>query len=757
MLGRVFTAGLLLMATAAWAAVFGRTSGVVRDSEQRVVAGATVVLQSKSSAWSQSAHTDAAGKFSLNGVPPGAYTVTATAAGFAPASREVSITSAAEASVELTLRTAAATETVTVTESAPAQSDLTSSITVVNRGEIASTPGASRANSLTAITAYVPGAYVTHSQLHVRGGHQTEWLVDGVPVPNTNMDSNLGPQFAPADMDYLEVHRGAYGAELGDRAYAVFNVVPRTGFERNNEGELVLSAGNFYQTNNQLSVGSHRGRLAYYGSINGNRSSLGIQTPVPQVVHDAEYGYGGFGSLIFNRDASNQLRLVGSARHDVYQIPYDPFPNDFQNTDTENGFPTIGLRDVDRESDVLLNSSWVHTFDQHWLLALSPLYHLNRAAYESSPHDTPVAITQQRSSNYAGGQFSVDGNFSRHHLQAGMFAFYEHDSEVFGALFNDTSGRTSFRAGPQRPSARFVSLFAEERFKPFSCVTLSAGLRPAFYDGGVGESAVNPRFGVAFTLPRLHWTVRGFYGHYYQAPPLVTVSGPLLQFVSGESLAFVPLHGERDEESQFGVTIPWRGWALEADTFRNRVKNFFDHNNIAESNLFLPVTIQRALVRAWELTLRSPRIGGRAQLHVAYSNQIIEGGGLVTGGLVGAEEICDAGSNVLCPLDHDQRNTLSVGGEVILPWRTHAATNIFYGSGFVNGQPGVQFPGNYLPAHTTVDLSASREFGEHYSLSVTALNVANRRVLLDNSVSFGGFHWNAPREIYGQLRYRFHY
>ena len=28
--------------------------------------------------------------------------------------------------------------------------------------------------------------------------------------------------------------------------------------------------------------------------------------------------------------------------------------------------------------------------------------------------------------------------------------------------------------------------------------------------------------------------------------------------------------------------------------------------------------------------------------------------------------------------------------------------------------------------------------------SVTALNVANRRVLMDNSVTFGGFHYNAP-------------
>ena len=121
--------------------------------------------------------------------------------------------------------------------------------TVVDRQELARTPGAARTNSLAMITDFVPGAYMIHDQLHIRGGHQTSWLVDGVPVPNTNIASNLGPQFDPKDIDYLEVSRGSYGAEFGDRTYGVFNVIPRTGFERNRQAELVLSAGNFYQTN----------------------------------------------------------------------------------------------------------------------------------------------------------------------------------------------------------------------------------------------------------------------------------------------------------------------------------------------------------------------------------------------------------------------------------------------------------------------------------------------------------------------------
>src|SRR4029077_294005 len=156
----------------------------------------------------------------------------------------------------------------------------------LNREEIARTPGANQTNSLAIITDFVPGAYMVHDQLHVRGGHQVSWLVDGVPVPNTNIASNVGPQFDPKDIDYLEVQRGGYSAEYGDRAYGTFNVVPRSGFERNNEAEIVASYGSFNNTENQISFGDHTERFAFYGSFSGYRNDLGLETSSPDVLHD---------------------------------------------------------------------------------------------------------------------------------------------------------------------------------------------------------------------------------------------------------------------------------------------------------------------------------------------------------------------------------------------------------------------------------------------------------------------------------------
>ena len=752
-------ASLLLIAPGAFANDYGAVRGVVHDPQHRPIQNAMVMLRAKSSEWAKSATTTASGEFQLNAVPLGDYSVSVASQGFAQTSQNVTVISGSVPVVHFQLQVAGSNEKVSVSAApAVAATDSFTPTTLVSRQDIERTPGADGTNSMAMITDYVPGAYVTHDMLHMRGGHQTTWLLDGIPIINTAIAQNLGPQFDPKDMDYVEANRGSYGAEFGDRTYGVFNVVPRTGFERNNQAELTVTAGSFYQTDDAFSFGSHTDRFAYYASVNGNRSNLGLQPPVPQVAHDAVNGVGGFGSFILNVNPANQLRLMTSFRRDYYQIPYDPDPNDFENSNP-NGYPSIGLRDGQTEVDTGLLFTWLHTFNSHLLTTVSPFYHYNRGDYASNPNDSPVATTENRASTYAGGQASFAANYKKNDLQVGFVSFYQHDSQ----LFNVVPGLTSPDA--EHPTANLQTFYIDDKFNPFPWLTLSAGMRPTRFSEGnfaatstsqpVDESAISPRFGATLTIPKLRWTFRAFYGHYYQAPPLESVSGPLLQYVSQNSVAVISLHGERDEEHQFGVTIPYRGWVLDADTFKTDVGNFLDHNNIGASNIFFPITVSQALIRAWELTLRSPRFAHRAQIHLAYSNQIAEGSGTITGGLTDFMP-----SPGLTPLDHDQRNTLNVGGDVTLPWRSYASTNVYYGSGFTNGQQGVTgwpYPGEYLPGHTTFDVSLGKDFGERFSASVTALNVANRRVIYDDSLTYGGFHWDLPRQIYVQVRYRFRY
>ena len=46
--------------------------------------------------------------------------------------------------------------------------------------------------------------------------------------------------------------------------------------------------------------------------------------------------------------------------------------------------------------------------------------------------------------------------------------------------------------------------------------------------GGITENATSPRVGISLQVPKINWVFHGFYGHFYQAPPLLTFSGPAL-------------------------------------------------------------------------------------------------------------------------------------------------------------------------------------------------------------------------------------
>jgi outer membrane receptor for ferrienterochelin and colicin len=344
-----------------------------------------------------------------------------------------------------------------------------------------------------------------------------------------------------------------------------------------------------------------------------------------------------------------------------------------------------------------------------------------------------------------GTQVTFGAVVKKHDARAGFYAFEQYDSTLFSLKANDGSGL--FLQQKETPSGSLEALFFEDQYKVTSWLTVSPGVRLTHFASSISENAASPRVGGTLRIPRLNWVVHGFYGRFYQAPPLSTVSGPLLAFALNQGFGFIPLRGERDEEHQFGLTLPWRGWVLDADNFRTGVKNFFDHNAIGNSNIFFPLTVDRARIRGTEVTLRSPRFFRRAQIHLAYSLQRAEGQGAVNGGL----------TNFSPPtgyffLDHDQRHTLNTGFETDLPGQSWAAGNVYYGSGFTDlGGPA------HLPGHTTFDLSLGKALGERWSASINSLNVANRRFLLDNSTTFGGTHFAGPRQIFVQVRFRFHY
>src|SRR5262249_45915283 len=130
--------------------------------------------------------------------------------------------------------------------------------------------------------------------------------------------------------------------------------------------------------------------------------------------HDIANGFGGFTSLMYNADANNQFRVVAQVRHDFYQVPFDP--ND---ANTAGQF----LKDGNREGDSFVAFSWVRTFGAGLVLTVSPFYHHNSANYDSSVTDLPSSATENRASEYEGGQATISWVEKKNNLRAGLYAF----------------------------------------------------------------------------------------------------------------------------------------------------------------------------------------------------------------------------------------------------------------------------------------------------------------------------------------------
>lgn len=714
----------------AFAADTAAIRGIVHDPQHRPLPGAQVVLHNSSSTFTTTVVTDANGEFQVNNTPEGAYIVTVSAPGFRTLDSQVTVTTGKSPVLHLQLELATMTSSVEVSGATSKLNSQASTVqTMVSPQEIAQTAGADQTNSLAMITNFTPGAVMVHDMLHMRGGHQVNWFFDGIPVVNTNIAANVAPLINPKNVEELEIERGGFSSEYGDRTYGFFNVVTPSGFERHNEINLIATAGNFYSTDDQINIGSHTQRFAYYASIDGSRSELGLAPPVSQVIHDQSSGLGGFLSLLYNPDAHDQLRWIASVRQDHYQIP--------------NADQVTATRDLDLEQDYLAGFHWTHSFGDGVTFTLAPYYHFNSAHFAGGPNDNPFVLNDNARANYFGGRSVVQAQKKKHNARAGIEAWGQHDNTFFGLIANPGAAVLN---QVEKRWANSTAVFFEDQYKATSWLTFDLGIRMTHYAGLVNENAADPRLGAAVRIPRLNWTLHGYYAYYYQPPPLDSLAGPALDFAVSQGFGFIPLHGERDIQHDIGLSVPLRGWSIDVDNFHTSARNFLDHDVIGDSGIFIPLTDLGAIISGTEVTLRSPRLFHRAQWRVAYSNQIGQGIGPITGGLL---EDAPTGNFLL---DHDQRNSATSVLSLTLPGRMWATPAYQFGSGFLNGDGP-----SHLPPHSTFDLSLGKNFGENFTVSANAVNIANTRYLLDTSNTFGGTHYINPRQIYVELRYRFHF
>ena len=116
----------------------------------------------------------------------------------------------------------------------------------------------------------------------------------------------------------------------------------------------------------------------------------------------------------------------------------------------------------------------------------------------------------------------------QHNAKAGFYGFLQRDSVLFVVRGTADEGTFISLAQRQKLNGNLAAVFIEDQYQPTNWLTLTGGARFTRFRGALNESATSPRVGAAIRIPRLNWVLHGFYGRYYQVPPLSTVSGPLL-------------------------------------------------------------------------------------------------------------------------------------------------------------------------------------------------------------------------------------
>ena len=135
--------GILLLAIAASATIFGTVCGLIHDPQHRPVQGARVVIRAEVSDWTQTTISDNSGEFHFDAVPLGAYAVTVEVPGFAPQEQRLALTSGRDARLHFSLAIAKSKETVEVVETTAIINPESSTTTSVRRLTGASIPGIS--------------------------------------------------------------------------------------------------------------------------------------------------------------------------------------------------------------------------------------------------------------------------------------------------------------------------------------------------------------------------------------------------------------------------------------------------------------------------------------------------------------------------------------------------------------------------------------------------------------------------------------
>jgi len=637
---------------------------------------ASGTLASDASQTHRSFDTGAGGTFTFDRLPDGRYRLTVVSAGLRTHEQLLEIRSALPREVRVRLNVAPLTASVTVTQAATLV-DAHSAGVIYTAGsqQVRDQQSAVPGRELLDLVNLQPGWLMeSNGVLHPRGSeYQTLFVVDGVP-----MDDNRSPAFAPelpgAEIEAVSVLTGTFPAEYGRKLGGVVDVTTSRDARLGAHGSVEAGAGSI-GTRTVFASGAYGWEhTSLTVNAGGARTNRYLDPPTPR--NDGNDGALASLGVTFDHQATARDRIQIGWRESSagFQVP-----NDLEQE-------RAGQRQDRRSRERSAQAAWSHVFSPRLLLNVRVAATDLSADLWSNPASTPIVVSQQRGFRREYTKASLSVQAGTHELKVGGDLAHAPVHEALQYRITDPSAFS--RGTPldfsfaDAQSDTEAALFAQDTVR-LGKLTVSAGLRWDRYAFLVDDTAVSPRFGVAWT-PSSDVVFRFSYDRAYQTPAmenLLLASSPQVDQLNRRILR-LPVPPSRSNFVEGGFTTGIAKTArLDATVYRRTSTNFADDDVFLNTGVSFPIAFRAADIHGADVKLTLPRWRAFSGF-AGYSYLLGRADFPVTGGLfLGGEAVSAIAQADRVPITQDQRHTARARLRYQVAPRAWSALVVRYGSG----------------------------------------------------------------------------
>ncbi len=764
---------MLLFLLAALQIQLGSVQGKVVDPLGGAIRGVPVLLVDSSR--ERTAESDEGGRFDFRNLPYGRYRLRIEAIGFRTHEEAIEVGSNLTTEIVVSLVLAGAAETLTVRAEERPEVSLS---TRVDEGGVERVPGAAAGGTVQPLIATAPGwATEDNGLLHSRGVDDGFlYVVGGIPWFD-RIDTSFAAATDVEAFQSLEILDGHIPVEYGNASGGVINVIPRSGLARSWAGTVAAGVGTMESGDGAVTAG---GRVS-------DEAGLFLAA-----------SYRGSAERYLDPVDPENFNNSGSALRFTSRADWRPSPRDslvFDLTASGSGFRVTNTLEQEmaeqRQREELRDDHqsliWQRSWSDETVTDLASYRHSFGAKLFPSAGDVPISAEQDRRHVRQGVLLNLTRLLGRHVLKGGADFQRVSAREGFSFFTTDEGEGISEEAMAFGEDDPFLfegdvvrhqgALYFQDTVSFGDRMTVNAGVRVDWTTLLVSESAVSPRFGVAYYLPALRTTLRGSYNRLFKPPQVENLllssseeAKELSPFEEGG--AEVPAERQHAFEAGFSQSLGEVA-VLDAVYWRREVRNYADPNVFFGTTIVFPNSVASGTASGVNARLVFPSRAGFSGF-VSYGNSLVFQRGPINGGLFLEEEILEIGPGTPFIPDHDQRNVGAFG--VTFQHRGGGLWASFYGrheSGTPleveedeleeiqerRGAELVDFDRMRVKPRTLLDLSVGKRLISGRSatveLQLDVRNLTGAEFAYNFANPFSGTHFGHPRLVSARVKITF--